>query len=358
MTLYESLVKFKDGNADEWDVRRSCGHGVVQIQTINQKNLGKSLVSLTFDRDEYVELFTDTERDDSNNQYLVRVAFNPSYHSNVFIDYSYFSDDEWNEGYIFDSFSEENKELFTSLVRQLNPSLLEKKNQHDRYDVVVFKFMLEMFDSQISNINGEYASLYDDCLVAGLKEYIMAKLCDKFQIYGIYEKQCTYKYFTTVNVLLSIWKRTESSEDDDIKQVLRNLVTSSNLELDEDLYEDYYAYYDHKNFDQESFDREVTRNLEKIQEKIEEEMEEGVLEKNKENFEKLSKLNYNLGVWYDLPTQKKYGKESDEIFRIDRVNFGKIEIFRKKKENSYNVAKSSMSYDDFLNYLYHPELFN
>ena len=67
MNLYDALIKYKEGNADEWDVRRACDDGVVQIQTASKKNIGKSLVSLKFNRDEYIELFSDADKEDSNN---------------------------------------------------------------------------------------------------------------------------------------------------------------------------------------------------------------------------------------------------------------------------------------------------
>jgi len=37
MNLYDALIKYKEGNADEWDVRRACDDGVVQIQTASKK---------------------------------------------------------------------------------------------------------------------------------------------------------------------------------------------------------------------------------------------------------------------------------------------------------------------------------
>jgi hypothetical protein len=347
MNLYNALIKYKEGNADEWDVRRACDDGVVQIQTLSKKNIGKSLVSLKFNRDEYIELFSDNN-EDSNNSYLMRVAIGGGYYGDVFIDTGYFSDEEWNEGYIFQHFSNENEEQFLSLARQINPSLLDSKDQWGRYDTELFRTMSEAFESEISSISYEYADLYDQCLVEGLREYVQAKTCDKFSLYGIYEKTCARQYYTTIDILLSMWKRTETPENEGILKVLKNLADQSNLLIDEDLYEDYYNYYDRKNFNQESFDRVVKSNLDKIEEKI-----------NREIYEKISKLGYKFGVWYDLPTQKNYGEKTNQVFRLDRVEKGKIELIRKDKGISYGNAKQSkMSFEDFLNYLYHPELFN
>jgi hypothetical protein len=181
----------------------------------------------------------------------------------------------------------------------------------------------------------------------------------KFSLYGIYEKTCARQYYTTIDILLSMWKRTETPEDEGILKVLKNLANQSDLLIDEDLYEDYYNYYDRKNFNQESFDRVVKSNLDKIEEKINEQSEEGDLVKNREIYEKISKLGYKFGVWYDLPTQKNYGEKTNQVFRLDRVEKGKIELIRKDRGISYGNAKQSkMSFEDFLNYLYHPELFN
>jgi hypothetical protein len=358
MNLYDALIKYKEGNADEWDVRRACDDGVVQIQTLSKKNIGKSLVSLKFNRDEYIELFSDADKEDSNNTYLMRVAIGGGHYGDVFIDSGYFSDEEWNEGYIFQHFSKENEEQFLSLVRQINPSLLDSKDQWGRYEQELFSTMNEAYNNEISQISYEYAGLYDECLVEGLREYVQGKTCDKFSLYGIYEKTCAHQYYTTIDILLSMWKRTETPQDEGILKVLKNLADQSNLLIDEDLYEDYYNYYDSKNFDQESFDRVVKSNLDKIQEKVDEQNEEGDLVKNREIYEKISKLGYKFGVWYDLPTQKNYGEKTNQVFKLERVEKGKIELMRKDKGNYYNVKQSKMSFEDFLNYLYHPELFN
>ena len=98
--------------------------------------------------------------------------------------------------------------------------------------------------------------------------------------------------------------------------------------------------------------------MDKIQEKVDEQNEEGDLVKNREIYEKISKLGYKFGVWYDLPTQKNYGEKTNQVFKLERVEKGKIELMRKDKGNYYNVKQSKMSFEDFLNYLYHPELFN
>mgnify|MGYP003350725805 CR=1 FL=1 len=52
------------------------------------------------------------------------------------------------------------------------------------------------------------------------------------------------------------------------------------LELDEDLYEDYYNYSQYSEFDEEGFNKDVSRILEKILDKLEDDVDEESFEEN------------------------------------------------------------------------------
>ena len=94
MSIYEKLKSYVNGESTPNSVRRSDESGTIDINYHNEKNLGKSVVVLTFTESEYVEMFTDEDRD-TNNKYLIAVAFGGGrgYHSGVFIDSSYADDD-------------------------------------------------------------------------------------------------------------------------------------------------------------------------------------------------------------------------------------------------------------------------
>ena len=354
MSLLDALKEFSEGKIDSRQLEYLDQDRIIKVSRVNSENLGKSLVTLTFDRDDYLELFVNKD-EDTNNSYLLNIVFsNYSSGDYVFVD-SYSMQDDWGEGYLIRYFSEENKTKFEELLRQVNPTLYSEylKDENNRQ---VFKYMQDTFDREISEIVYDYSAKFDDALVGGLRQYLDNKFCKQFDDYGIYEKTCAYKYFTTVNLLISFWKKTNSGKDDTLLEVLKKFVKDNDLGLDEDLYEDYYAYYDDRYFDNEGFQREVSRQLDKIEEKIEEMNEDGELTKNAEVYKQLDKLGIQFGNWTKIPSRKNFGKESNMEFKVVDVVNGHI-ILHERDKNTYMSKKRTFTYDNFLYYLYHPTLF-
>lgn len=355
MSLLQSLKDFAEGKIDKRTLEFSDDDGLIRVDRVNQNNLGKSLVSLDFgNRDEYTKLFVGNDGQ-TNNEYYMNVALGSYRYDNVFIDSGYFADEEWNEGYIYRNFNEENKDKFKNILKRINPKMHQKMVGNED-ETEVYKFMLETFDREISNISYEYASLYDDALVSGLRQYIEKKVCRKLDDYGIYEKVCGLRYYTTVNTLIRFWNVTGSDEDETILEILKEFIKKYDLYIDEDLGDDYYSYYSHENFDEEGFQRDVSRELEKIEEKVDEMEEDGELSKNLEVYEKLQSLGYRLGEFYRLPKEKTFGAPPKMSFKVVDVTDGKLQVIERNNE-TYQSGKRVFSMEDFLNFLYHPTLF-
>jgi hypothetical protein len=233
MSLLDALKEFSEGKIDSRQLEYLDEDRIIKVSRVNSENLGKSLVTLTFDKDDYLSIFTNKD-EDTNNSYLLNIVFS-NYSSGyyVFVD-SYSMQDDWGEGYLIRYFSEENKTKFEELLRQVNPTLYSEylKDENNRQ---VFKFMQDTFDREISEIVYDYAAKFDDALVGGLRQYLDNKFCKQFDDYGIYEKTCAYKYLTTVNLLISFWKKTNSGEDDTLLEVLKKFVKDNDLGLDVDL---------------------------------------------------------------------------------------------------------------------------
>ena len=198
-----------------------------------------------------------------------------------------------------------------------------------------------------SNHAYTHADYYDEALKAGCLEYVNKKLCGKFDNYGIVEKSCREVYLTTVDILISFWDQTKTPHDASILDMLKNFVERNNLEFDEDLYEDYYAYFNSKNYDDEGFNRSVTWNLDKIMEKIEDSDNIDSYRKNSEVLEKLSKLKYgDFNEWYEFPPQKTFGEKTPNKFIIKDVDDGKILItYTDYERNEFNKDPTIDSYN-------------
>jgi hypothetical protein len=354
MELYQALVQFRDSNLDPLFVREADDDRIVQITRVNDNKRGKSLVTLRFTEEEYMKIFID-DKDDWNNNASVIAACENRYSGNLFVD-SYWGTEEVRGGYVFHYFNEENLQLLRNIFKLINPSLanFEVSNPEDAGD-----FFYKVFQDEADEIGYYYADYYDDALRTGCLEYVNRKLCGKFDYYGIIEKSCRENYLTTVDMLISFWNRSKTPHDASILDMLKNFVEQNNLEFNEDLYEDYHVYWDNENWNGDSFNKEVNRNLEKVYERLTEDMEPEELENLKKFYVMLDKLNIQIGNWSVFPKQKTFGKlDPNKIFQVSDFEDGKIKVlYKKDKNNFHDVQKMLIPVEDFANFLYHPELF-
>jgi hypothetical protein len=356
--LYQALKDFTEDLVTANFVRYEDDEDILRITRINEKNLGKSLVYLTFDTEDYVDLFA-RNNDETNNGYLIKVAFHGAYYGgNVFVD-DYSMDYDWDEGYLLHYFNDENLDRVKQIVKILRPSLsVENLREQNDKVIEICKWLKNEFSNEIDSIIYDYSSEYDEALVKGLRQYVTSKLCNALLPLNIFEKKCTNLYMTTVAILLNTWDKSSEDKDAKLSDMLKTSIDQLGIQFDEDLYEDYYAYFDSQNYDDEGFNRSVTWNLDKIMEKIENSDNIDSYRKNSEILEKLSKLKYSeFNKWYEFPSQKTFGEKTPNKFIIQDVDDGKILItYSNHSKNEFNQTVK-IDYDTFLNFLYHPELF-
>lgn len=353
MSLYQALIDFRDNDTNPFLVQRADLDDVVSIKTVVKANRGKSLIALKFDLETYSKIFV-PEDNEYNNNYLISVAFGGGYRGDsVFIDTYYHGDEELKEGYIFNYFSEENTKKLKEILTLARPDL-SKMNNDDLSDIGTWLY--SNFNRQTNEITSVYSYEFDNALVEGLKDYLINKLCKVLTDFLIIESQCGRLYYTTLNHLLKLWEKSELGEDATITEVLKKLVMDNGKELDEDLFEDYYAYYEYENFDQVSFDRTVERELEKIHDEVLEQLESGELAENKKIYDFIISQKIELDKWYNLPKEKTFGEKNKTKYRIEGVEDGKVYI-HVKYASEVSVRAGKLDLEQFKKFLYLPELF-
>ena len=352
MSLYKALIDFRDNENDPMWIAQEDTDDVVRVKTIIKSNRGKSLLGLDFEQEQYIKLFmSDGEYD--NNRFLVNVAFGGGYYGDsMFIDAYYHGEEEMKECYIFRFFSQDNLKKLENILKIGRPKLSLYRNE-DLDEIG--QFLLDNFNREASEICSVYSYEYDAALVKGLKDYVVNKLCNVLVRFGIIEKYCASYYYTTVNNLIRVWEDLGSNEEDTLLEMLKKLIEKYNLELEEDLHEDYYAYWDDKNFDQVSFDRAVERELDRIYEKIEEQMESGEFEVNMEMINFLDEKGYKMDRWYNFPKEKTFGEKNPNKFKFENIEDGQVKIILVTRDGSKGVF---LDLDQLKNFLFHPELFD
>lgn len=294
------------------------------------------------DDEEYFKLF-------GFDEYTVRdLARIFSYYSDMEWYSSYTAVDDWREGYLYNYFNNQNKEIFEEIKQYLSPEL----DLEDNRQLIQFcKFMDETFHNRIDIIIGDYTGEMNNAIESTLKKAVREDLCNIFMTDGIYQAgdSCFYRYYTTVDSLIKIYDRFDDKTSD-IYGILKQLGEEKGVESND--YNDWYDYHYHDKFDDASFNRTVTWNLEKIKDELLESDKFKDIEEYKKIRNTLTKYKFKSNVWYDLP------KDKNIMFKVIGVDPETNEIvFEYKKKMTQDFKKGNLSLEKFNLFLYHPELF-
>lgn len=347
-TPYGILTLIKSGKkVDKYDLNKT-DECLSKLQ-FNEKNPGKSMISLSFDKDEYFKFF-DFQEDDWDRRILESVFGSSSYYGGYSEDL-YNSDsvyEDWKEGYILGSIGQENLDLLDSIISFVSPDIISlKEKDSDTYYQQASKLLSDNFGRQADDIQEEYQRLRNESAEESIKEQAVRDIGDVFQDFGIFRRVLFESYYTTVGVLLSLYGQV-SDKSLSIKDLFKEIGHENSGSIGyyaEDVYNTY--------LDVPTFHSIVKNNLEEILEKIESNPEQYESAKNYGNvLIRLSKLGYKAGASYDLPNNP------NKRFRIEDIDKSTSRIkVREWGEKSMVSKIKSFTIEEFVNYLNSPELF-
>jgi hypothetical protein len=332
--IYKLLVKVMSGEEVSSRSMENADELVYDFK-FNKSNPAKSLVRISFsDMDEYVKLF-DLDDDD---KWFVDIMF--SHYDNYEFQDSSYASDEWLEGYLFGWFNDENRAKLREIVSLVAPQYANLSSDDENSGAA--KLLDEMFPREVEDIYDDWVSEYNACKNRAGKESVIQDLCGVFNNYGIVEKTCFSDYYTTVGILVSLYKQ-EKDTNFSISEVLSSILKRKE-------YGNWYEYmyeiecYD---FDYDSFHRWTERQLDKIYEKL-------------EDSDEFTNVNEYSRIFREV--QKKYPKDNRNTTKS-----GKEFFFRgvdpKNNRILVQVATKdgwqdrSYSEDEFNNFIVSPELF-
>ena len=256
---------------------------------------------------------------------------------------------DWEEGYLIRNFDESNIDLVNQILKSTKPGLVySDESEGSRTEISTF--LSQTFSSEIDDIIYEYGVLDWDCILKSITKIMDDETSNPFMRLGIVEKSHAYKYETTVGILLSLFKMLKA-EDDDLKGLLKKVDEKVNPRAFRgEWYElEYNTYCD--DFDNETFQYETKRILEKLLEKIEEDLTDNV---DFEEFNKLYDTVMSLGGFNKFIDMKEKGIQ---------LVFEKLDpetntlIFKIYKGNNKFERRSVDNLEDLNLQLYHLELF-
>ena len=331
--LYMQLHMFKRGLID--------GKGLNDELIFNVRDNG--IISLKFENDEqYFRLF-DLSDDDIwflNNLY--------SSYSNLELFDNYRAEEDWNEGYVFPYFDNENKELMEEIKRLVAPNL---NLQDDSQAIEFCRLLNDLFSKRVDYIIGDYEVEMDSGMKNSMEKEINKELCDIFLENGIHNTQgCFYKYMTTVDNLIKLYDK-YGEKNSDLFTLLKKV--GHDKSVDGDYWNNMYDYMGSNEFDSTSFNRSVKYQLESIISDMEDDDKFVNLDEYKKIVSLIGKK-FKYNVWYGRPKD-----ENKMMFKVIRVNpeNNKIEVEYKAK-GTMDFKKGNYDLEQFNNFLYHPELFD
>ena len=333
----KKLREFTRGKASVKDLEESDSS---ILEVIPADPLGQSKIIFDFNNDENFFKMLDLSEDDV---WFLNVM-NSHYSDYEFID-SYQVEEDFKEGYIiYGDMNDENVEKLKQISEVILPSKEFALND-ETYRQELSAVLLDLFENETDYILSDYFVEKNREMLITARESINKELDEVIEKIGFNFKRKFDEIYTTPANLLMFAAKFGINKIDAMSLIKQLIEESSGSGLG-GWSEDQYEYQDSDNFDNDSFNREVERQLDLILEKLEEDV--NVVEFLE--FRKKILSRYEMNKWFELP--------KDESIRFKLKNFDKdnmqivVELLLPT-----GVITRKFNEEQFNYLLYQPELF-
>jgi hypothetical protein len=334
--IYQILKKVKSGNEFTYNTLNRYDDLIGRFK-FNEKNPSKSMITLKFGDDEDYFNMLGLDKDDVS---FLDNLFNEYYGYSLDIYTPDTAYEDWGEGYLLYDFNDENKKKIFEIV-----SLFDSTVTYENYKKIA-RILKDNFERETEAIIDEYQLLREQCSIETIKKEITEELCDPFTQYGIFSTSgCFYSYTTSLGILLSLYKMSKNY-DLTLRELLGNIIQQKGFGP----YEENRFDYGCGDFDVDSYNKEISIQLENISEKI----EDGDLFPNFAEYRKIAGKvlsNYELKKWYKTP------KDKNISFWIEKIDPQTNKIFIRTQKQFGDLEKRSLTLDEFNSFLYNLEIF-
>ena len=333
----KKLREFTRGKASVKDLEESDSS---ILEVIPADPLGQSKIIFDFNNDENFFKMLDLSEDDV---WFLNVM-NSHYSDYEFID-SYTVEEDFKEGYIiYGELTDENVEKLKQISEVILPSKEFALND-ETYRQELSAVLLDLFENETDYILSDYFVEKNREMLITARESINKELDEVIEKIGFNFKRKFDEIYTTPANLLMFTAKFGINKIDAMSLIKQLIEESSGSGLG-GWSENQYDYQDSDNFDNDSFNREVERQLDSIIEKLEEDV--NVVEFLE--FRKKILSRYEMNKWFELP--------KDESIRFKLKNFDKdnmqivVELLLPT-----GVITRKFNEEQFNYLLYQPELF-
>jgi hypothetical protein len=314
------------------------------IQT--KEPLGQSIITIKFEDDK--EFLEEIDMDESDVWFMQAIN---SYNGYDF-QYSYQIEQDFKEGYnVYYELNDENKEILRNIATTILPDK-EFTIDDDEYRSELSEMLLDLFPREIDNILGDFHSEKEHEMNTVAKEAIDKEFTKPLEDSGIH---LNYKMDEVEITLADLYLGALQLNlfNSNAKEIITTIIKNSLGTIAGGWYENFYEFQDSDKFDSESFNREVTREFEKIIEILDERSEEEYTVQDFIEFRNRVVSKYKLKTWYDNP------KDKNLIFLIDSFNPGDMSVRINVKTKDNGLFKQlDLDEEQFNNFLFQNTLFN
>jgi len=337
---YEFLQEIiKTGETNRWNAPEYIR------DIIANKNPSSTKIIIAFENDnDFLETLGIVDDDDR----YVWSRFSGNYNNESYDGERYH--DDWEEGYVLESFSDENTEKVKYILRIVDPTLTLVRGDNDEK---ISKIFTNKFPNEVNDIIYEYGKENRECIAREVKKILVNETKNPFVRFGIIEKDWSWRFETTVSVLLN-WYRMLKAEDDNIKDLLKKLIEKYQPNSNRgDWYELEYDVFC-GDYDKESFNYEAGRSLDHMIDSLNESMSNN---ENYEDYLKMLDVIANLGGFNTWIMLEKENRKIRFLSIDSMTNLLKFQITGKGGDYGKKEARSVSTLEDLNTTLYHPELF-
>jgi hypothetical protein len=341
--LVVGLRNFSKGRISKVDLS-NIDDTIYDIDT--KSPLGQSIITIKFEDDK--EFFDEIELDEQDAWFMQALD---SYNGYEFND-SYQIEQDFKEGYnVYYELNDENKEILRNIATTILPDK-EFTIDDDEYRSELSEMLLDLFPREIDNILGDFHSEKEHEMNTVAKEAIDKEFTKPLEDSGIY---LNYKMDEVEITLADLYLGALQLNlfNSNAKEIITTIIKNSLGGNVGGWYENFYEFQDSDKFDSESFNREVTREFEKIIEILDERSEEEYTVQDFIEFRNRVVSKYKLKTWYDNP------KDKNLIFLIDSFNPGDMSVRINVKTKDNGLFKQlDLDEEQFNNFLFQNTLFN
>ena len=268
-----------------------------------------------------------------------------SYYSDYEFMDSYTVEEDWKEGYIvYGDMNDENTEKLKQISEVILPSKKFNLNSEE-YRQELSSVLLDLFERETDNILSDYFVEKNREMTITARESINKELEKVVEDIGFYFKRKYDEVYTTpANIVMLAAKLGINKIDamSMIKQLIE--IYAGNIG---NWAEDQYEYQDYDNFDKDSFNNEVERQLDSIIEKLEDDV----------NVTEFLEFRKKILSKYDIDKVYKLPKDESIKFRIKNFDKDNIQVVV-ELGGTLGVITRKFNEEQFNNLLYQPELFD